>query len=119
MMRLSDIKTHSPLLLADVTNLLPTKGQYFKKYKSNTEKYLDFIIMLVFQGAFSLIHQLQAANNPSKSMYVSIPQSLISASWWCLDKRNSRLLFTIQPLVVLIQASKKIHSESRACNVMV
>lgn len=48
-------------------------------------------------------------------MYVNVPHSLISASWWCLDKCNSRLPFAIQTLTVIIQTSMKMHAEPRAC----
>lgn len=56
-MSLEDVKTHSLLLLADVTNLLPAKGQYFNEKQYRKYFHHNFIIMLVFQGALSLIHQ--------------------------------------------------------------
>lgn len=101
MMSLHDVKTHFLLLLPDVTNLLPAKGQYFNEKQYKKYFHHNFIIVLLFQGAFSLIHQLQAANNPSEVMCRNLPHSLISAFRWCLHKCNSRLPFAIQLLTVL------------------
>jgi len=115
---LRDVKTHSLLLLVDVTNLLPAKGQYFNKKQYRKYLHHIFIILLVFQGALSLI-QLSAANNPGEPTYMNVPHSLIYASWWCSDKCNSRLPFAIQALAVLIQTSVKMHAEPYACSEIV
>lgn len=101
MMSLQHVKTHFLLLLADVTNLLPAKGQYFNEKRYRKYFHHNFIIVLLFQGAPSLLPQLQAANNPTELMCRNEPHSLISAFRWCLHKCNSRLPFAIQLLTVL------------------
>lgn len=112
-MSLQHVKTHFLLLLADVTNLLPAKGQYFNEKRYRKYFHHNFIIMLLFQGAPSPLHLLQAANNPTELMCRNVPHSLISAFRWCLHKCNSRLPFAIQLPLCFVQASMKMQAEPK------